>query len=266
MKERIFPAAPAMREGRAAAPEGWDEALWKKLPPEARDKVRAMQEAQEAALMQCQRARLKDAMAFSRTLDEAGGLARRMAVFAEEVMKGDFHGIDWNALKSRDPDRAMALRRHFSRRAQTLEAMLGDMRRTAAEGERRRRVAEEARMRDELAAARPELEALLQASGEPCGRDCIGMLCAYLQDFGVPKEAVEAMSHGYEFRLALRAMLYDRMKDGLARAAERLSAAPDIHRPRRAHAADSGSRAALRDSLTSNPNSTEALAALFAAM
>ena len=94
------------------------------------------------------------------------------------------------------------------------------------------------------------------------------LMARVLQENGVPREAIGMMSKGYELELATKAMLYDRGLDARRAAAAKVAEAPKVQTPHGAASADGdGARLkAARAALNKNPNSTEALAALFAAM
>ncbi|MBR5184936.1 MAG: hypothetical protein IKW19_01435, partial [Akkermansia sp.] len=91
-------------------------------------------------------------------------------------------------------------------------------------------------------------------------------MAEYLLKSGVPMEALHAMSRGYELELCTKAMLFDKMQKRRAEAEAKLADVPSVLSPRRSGREEGDRLGRARAALNKNPNSTEALAALFAAM
>ena len=91
-------------------------------------------------------------------------------------------------------------------------------------------------------------------------------MAEYLLKSGVPMEALRAMSRGYELELCTKAMLFDKMQKRRAEAEAKLADVPAVLSPRRSGREEGDRLGRARAALNKNPNSTEALAALFAAM
>ena len=91
-------------------------------------------------------------------------------------------------------------------------------------------------------------------------------MAEYLLKSGVPMEALRAMSRGYELELCTKAMLFDKMQKRRAEAEAKLAEVPAVLSPRRSGREEGDRLGRARAALNKNPNSTEALAALFAAM
>ena len=91
-------------------------------------------------------------------------------------------------------------------------------------------------------------------------------MAEYLLKSGVPMEALRAMSRGYELELCTKAMLFDKMQKRRAEAEAKLADVPSVLSPRRSGREEGDRLGRARAALNKNPNSTEALAALFAAM
>jgi hypothetical protein len=90
---------------------------------------------------------------------------------------------------------------------------------------------------------------------------------AWLRSQGVPDEAVASIRHGWELEIAAKAMLFDGMAEARRRAAAKLAEAPALLAPRgRGENDGSGRLRRARAALNKHPNSTEALAELFAAL
>ena len=133
----------------------------------------------------------------------------------------------------------------------------------AAEAERTgQRVISE--VQDALEAVLPRIAKLV---GEGFERKAFKVeMAQYLLQQGVPMEAVCAMSRGYELELCTKAMLFDKMQSRRAEAEAKLADVPLVQSPRRAGLDEGDKLGRARAALNKNPNSTEALAALFAAM
>lgn len=92
-------------------------------------------------------------------------------------------------------------------------------------------------------------------------------LRAWLRAQGVPDELVNAMRHGYEVEIAAKAMLFDKLAEARRSAAAKVADAPSVLAPQGRTEADGSDRVRrARAALNKNPNSTEALAALFSAL
>ena len=91
-------------------------------------------------------------------------------------------------------------------------------------------------------------------------------MAEYLLKSGVPMEALRAMSRGYELEICTKAMLFDKMQKRRAEAEAKLADVPAVLSPRRSGREEGDRLGRARAALNKNPNSTEALAALFAAM
>ena len=75
------------------------------------------------------------------------------------------------------------------------------------------------------------------------------------------------MSRGYELELATKAMLYDNFMEAKAKASAKVAEAPKVQAPRGVKLAGEGDALArARARLDKNPNSGDAIEALFEAM
>jgi hypothetical protein len=176
--------------------------------------------------------------------------------------------VDMAELARRDPQALARLHATAHSNGQALDALRGrstQLERNLANAEAQRtgqRVACE--VQDALEAVLPRIAKLV---GEGFERKAFKLdIARYLLEQGVPAEAVCAMSRGYELELCTKAMLFDRMQGRRAEAEAKLADLPAVHSPRRAGLDEGDKLGRARAALNKNPNSTEALAALFAAM
>ena len=249
------------RPKNSRAPEGWDAELWFGIAPEIRDKVRARLREQEDMF----RSRSEAAEQSCRQMNE--GMAQMLASM-QAAHRGALSRVDWKELSRRDPQAfarlSEALRKNgagmdeLRKRGSALHAQLS---RREAERTARRVSAE---MQEAFEAVLPRIAELI---GEGFERKAFKEeMAQYLLQAGVPPEALLAMSKGYELELCTKAMLFDKMKKRRAEAEAKLAEVPEVSSPRRSGLEEGSRLGRARAELNKNPNSTEALAALFAAM
>ncbi len=131
------------------------------------------------------------------------------------------------------------------------------------------RAEEQAQARRDMEAAFPAvLERVAALVGEGFERGTFReQMRAWLRAQGVPDEAVAAIRHGWELEIAAKAMLYDSMAEARRRAAAKVAEAPAVLAPRgRGENDGAGRLRRARAALSKHPNSTAALAELFAAL
>lgn len=131
------------------------------------------------------------------------------------------------------------------------------------------RAREEEQARRDMEAAFPAiLERVAALVGKDFERGSFrDSMRSWLREQGVPDEAVAAIRHGWELEIAAKAMLYDRMAEARRTAAAKLAEAPAVLAPHGRSEQDGTDRLRrARAALIKHPNSTEALAELFAAL
>ena len=246
---------------KMSVPEGWDAELWLSIAPEVRGKVLEKFREHESGFRDKSEAALRS----RREVNE--GMARMLGSM-QAAHKGALSRVDWQALAQRDPQAFARLNATAQECGESVDALRGrgsQLHRNLAahEAERTaRRVASE--VQDALEAVLPRIAELV---GEGFERKAFrAEMAQYLQSQGVPFEAVCAMSKGYELELCTKAMLFDKMQKRRAEAEAKLADVPAVRSPRRAGLDEGDRLGRARAALNKNPNSTEALAALFAAM
>ena len=235
-------------------PEGWDAELWLSIAPEVRDKLAA-------------KLREKGDSGLRSRREMNAGMANMLSAM-QAAHKGALSRVDMAELARRDPQALARLHATAHSNGQAMDALRGrstQLERNLANAEAQRtgqRIASE--VQDALEAVLPRIAKLV---GEGFERKAFKLdIARYLLEQGVPAEAVRAMSRGYELELCTKAMLFDKMQGRRAEAEAKLADLPAVHSPRRAGLDEGDKLGRARAALNKNPNSTEALAALFAAM
>lgn len=244
-----------------AAPEGWDPELWLGIAPEVRDKVRAKLREHEDSF-------LRKSEAGEQARREASEGMARMLEAMQAAHRGALSRVDWQELSRRDPQAFARLSEAARRSGEGMDALRrrgSALHQNIARREAEvtgRRIAHE--LNEAFEAVLPRIAELV---GEGFERKAFKLeMARYLVEQGVPVQAVCSMSRGYELELCTKAMLFDRMQKRRAEAEAKLADLPAVQSPRRAGMDEGDRRARARAELSRNPNSTEALAALFAAM
>ena len=119
-------------------------------------------------------------------------------------------------------------------------------------------------MAAEFAQVHPEIKALIGAGFD--GKTFAADMAQYMASQGCPESVINGLSKGYEVKLIAKAMLFDKMMTNRAAAAKKVAEAPKVQAPRGAVPADNSRAAKARALLNKNPDSTDALAAVFEAM
>jgi hypothetical protein len=246
-------------------PEGWEDAMWQGMGADVRGKVDAMVKAHAEALASKEKA-MRDA--------EAQHKAQAMKANAEmqtslnimrAVVEGEFRGIDWQGLSATDPAMYVELQKQYQQRMGAIQQMQQRVAQQSAQLAQAQAAEAQAAMQNELATVLPKVKALMGAGYT--GETYRAELAQYLEKSGVPMEAIGNITKGYELELATKAMLWDKQQQAREAASAKVASIPAVQSPRGAAAVDDGDRLkSARARLNKNPNSTEALAALFAAM
>ena len=254
----------AGQDGDIPMPAGWDRALWQGLSPEVRAVINAGEQAHAQALAQARAARQAE-----RQLEDAFAVAANAQIqqalsTMKHIVEGEYGAVDWQELAQRDPATYVRLQRACNARMDAIRRVQQGVERQTREYEARRAAQARQAVADEFAVVQPEIRAMLGAAFN--GRQFAEDVASYMHEQGCPAEVINNLSKGYELKLVAKAMLYDRLQTQRAAAARKLAQAPTVQPPRGASLADSHSRARQALSrLNRDPNSTDALAALFEA-
>lgn len=247
-------------------PEGWDDAMWQGTAPELRGKIDSMVKAHAEALSSREKAMQEAAAKHMQEQVRANAEMQTSLGIMRRVVEGEFAGIDWAGLAKQDPAMYVELQAQYQQRMNAIQQMQKNVAAQSASIAQAQAAQAQEAMKAERAAVLPKIQALMGSGYN--GAKFSAELKAYLEQSGVPSNIVGMMSKGYEVELATKAMLYDRNMEARQAAAAKVAEAPRVQEPHGAGTADGdGARIkAARAHLNKNPNSTEALAALFAAM
>lgn len=246
-------------------PEGWEDAMWKALQPEARGKVDALIKGHADAVsrhtgeMEAMKAQT------AQTLAKANAEAQQLLDFARQVVEGEFANVNWQELRQ-NPELYMQAQDLFNGRRSALNQLQAQLAANQQAAQQQAMAQAQAALASEFAATEPKLKAMMGAEYERVKfRD--GMR-DYLKKAGATDAEISGINRGYMLELATKAMLYDKSFEARQAAAAKVAEAPKVQAPN-GSGSDNGDGARLkaaRAHLNKNPNSTEALAALFAAM
>ncbi|HJD97248.1 hypothetical protein [Mailhella massiliensis] len=255
-EEEVLPDIPM--------PEGWEESVWQGLAPEAKNAVNAREEAHAQAMAgvraeQRQERKRQEAFAV-----EANARIQQALFAMRQIVEGEYGSVDWNGLAQSDPAAYVRLQQAYNARMGAIQRVQQGVAQQVRQYEAERAAEAQKALAAEFAGVQPELRALMGAGFE--GKTFAADMAKYMQEQGCPPEVVNGLSKGYELKLIAKAMLYDRLQARRAQAAKKVAEAPRVQSPRGATPAETDIRARkAREMLGRNPDSTEALAALFEA-
>lgn len=253
-------AKPEAEHPAVPLPEGWDDAMWSGLTPEVQAHINERVQAHAQALAAKEKAQ-QDLIAKQNeyTVQTNAQLQQALAVM-KQIVNAEYGGIDWAAIAQSDPAAYVQLQQQY---AQRMSAIQGIQKGITAQAEqiRQARAAEAKKHLDsEYAQVLPEVQALMGAGFN--GKQFASEVAQYLTSQGVPSEAINGIENGYELKLAVKAMLFDRMQKARSTAAAKVADAPKVAAPNGGAGQENGGMRgskAMR-AFRSNPNSTEALA------
>ena len=246
-------------------PEGWEEAMWQALQPDVRGKVDALIKSHADAVSKHTGELEAMKAQTAQTLAKANAEAQQLLDFARQVVEGEFANVNWNEIRQ-NPELYMQAQDLFNSRRSTLNQLQAQLAANQQAARQQAMAQAQAALATEWAATEPRLKAMMGAEYERLKfRD--GMR-DYLKKAGATDAEISGINRGYMLELATKAMLYDKSFEARQAAAAKVAEAPKVQSPS-GSGADIGDGARLkaaRAHLNKNPNSTEALAALFAAM
>ncbi len=247
-------------------PEGWEDAQWQALSPEARQAVDAREKAHAQALVDERKASAEARQNRDAYLGRANQILESAKALVGQIMEGEFAGIDWNQLAQNDPSTYGVLRQRYDARMQAVQAIQQEISRTEQAYRQDRQRESMGAMQNELAMTEPRLKAMFGAGWN--GKQFAQEAVAYLQNAGFSKSAISGITRGCELELVAKAMAWDKAAGARASAQKKLAEAPAVQAPRGSAQTDEAGAAYKRAKsiLHNNPRSTEALADVFNAM
>lgn len=246
-------------------PEGWDEAVYRAMPPEARSAVEQREQAHAEAVRQhiasVQKAQAEQAEYEQRVANEL-----QIALQAANlIVNAEFDGVNWLELQRTDPAQFLALDAERKQRMAAIQQLQAKAQ--AAEMYRQKKEAERnhVQLKAEFDAALPKVRKLVGEGFE--GKAFRSELCEYMTSCGISPEVQGMLSKGYELEIITKAMLYDKQLTTAAAAAKKVAEAPVVHVNNKTNRDNGNERfSKARAVLKTNPNSTDALAAVFESM
>ena len=251
-------------DGDIPMPAGWDRALWQGLGPEVRAAINAGEQSHAQAMARARAERqaerqLQDAFAVA-----ANAQIQQALTTMKHIVEGEYGAVDWQGLAQSDPAAYVRLQQACNARMAAIRRIQQGVEQQTRLYEARRAALARQAVADEFAVVQPEIRAMLGAAFN--GRQFAEDVASYMHEQGCPAEVINNLSKGYELKLVAKAMLYDRLKAQRAAAARKVAQAPEVQPPRGTFAGGTPDRVMkARALLGKNPNSTDALAALFEA-
>lgn len=253
---------PAQAAPAVPMPDGWDDGMWKGLPPEVQAHINSRVQAHAQAI-----AAEKQAMANLREQQEqftqqANAQMQQALATMQHIIEGEFAQVNWQELANSDPAMYVRLQQLYANRMGAVREVEQGIAQRVEQMRAAEKQKADAALETEYQSSLPEIKALFGAGFE--GKRFVKDMADYMTANGVPREAVNGMSKGYELKFVAKAMLFDRMQQARASAAAKVAEAPKVAAPRSGAAQDNsgaGMTKAMRG-LRANPNSTEALAAV----
>ena len=245
-------------------PEGWDDAMWQGLAPEVRSAVHAREQAHAQAMAQVQVEQQAAKQKQEQFAIAANAQLQQALATMKQIVEGEYSGVDWNGLAQSDPATYIKLQQAYNARMGAIQRIQQGVAQQVKQYEAERAQEAQKSMAAEFAQVQPEIKALIGAGFD--GKTFASDMARYMAEQGCPAQVINGLSKGYEVKMIAKAMLYDKMMTNRAAAAKKVAEAPKVQAPRGAAPADNSRAAKARALLNKNPDSTDALAAVFEAM
>ena len=244
-------------------PEGWEEAEWSALTARAKNAVNAREQAHAKAVADVRAEQLAERKRQEAFAVEANAQIQQALFAMRRIVEGEYGSVDWNALAQADPATYIKLQQAYQTRMEAIGRVQQGLAQQVRRYEAERAAEARKSMAAEFAQVQPEIRALMGAGFD--GKAFAADMAEYMRAQGCPAEAINGLSKGYELKLVAKAMLYDRLQARRAQAAKKVAEAPRVQAPRSGASAEEGRVRKAREMLGRNPDSTDALAALFEA-
>ena len=241
-------------------PEGWEDAMWQGLAPEVRSAVHAREQAHAQAIAQAQAEQHAAKQEQEKFAIAANAQIQQALATMKQIVEGEYGGVDWNGLAQSDPATYIKLQQAYNARMGAIQRIQQGVAQQVKQYEAARAQDAQKSMAAEFAQVQPEIKAGFD------GKTFAADMAQYMASQGCPAQVINGLSKGYEVKLIAKAMLFDKMMTNRAAAAKKVAEAPKVQAPRGAVLADNSRAAKARALLNKNPDSTDALAAVFEAM
>ena len=244
-------------------PEGWEDAVWQGLTPEARNAVNAREQAHAQAMVKVEQEKQVVLQQREQFAIAANAQIQQALATMKQIVEGEYGGVDWNGLAQSDPATYIKLQQAYNARMGAIQRVQQGLAQATKQYEAQRAQEAQKAMAAEFAQVQPEIKALIGAGFD--SKTFASDVARYMQEQGCPAEVINGLTRGYEVKLIAKAMLYDKLMTQRASAAKKIAEAPKVQAPRGAAPADNSRAAQARALLNKNPNSTDALASLLEA-
>lgn len=244
-------------------PEGWEDAVWQGLTPEARNAVNAREQAHAQAMVKVEQEKQVVLQQREQFAIAANAQIQQALATMKQIVEGEYGGVDWNGLAQSDPATYIKLQQAYNARMGAIQRVQQGLAQATKQYEAQRAQEAQKAMAAEFAQVQPEIKALIGAGFD--SKTFASDVARYMQEQGCPAEVINGLTRGYEVKLIAKAMLYDKLMTQRASAAKKIAEAPKVQAPRGAVSADNSRAAKARALLNKNPNSTDALASLLEA-
>lgn len=251
-------------EPEVPMPEGFEDTLWQGLAPEVRSAVHAREQAHAQAIAQVQAEKQAVKQQQEQFAIAANAQIQQALATMKQIVEGEYGNIDWNGIAQSDPATYIKLQQAYNARMSAIQRVQQGVAQQVKQYEAERAQEAQKAMTAEFETVQPEIKALIGTGFD--GKKFAADMAQYMAEQGCPPQVINGLSKGYEVRLIAKAMLYDKLMTQRASAAKKVAEAPTVQAPRGAVPADNSRVAKARALLNKDPNSTDALAALFEAM
>ena len=245
-------------------PEGWEDDMWQGLSPEVRSAVHAREQAHAQAIAQVQAEKQAVKQQQEQFAIAANAQIQQALATMKQIVEGEYSGVDWNGLAQSDPATYIKLQQAYNARMGAIQRIQQGVAQQVRQYESARQADAQEAMTAEFETVQPEIKALIGTGFD--GKKFAADMAQYMAGQGCPPQVINGLSKGYEVKMIAKAMLFDKMMTNRAAAAKKVAEAPKVQAPRGAVSADNSRAAKARALLNKNPDSTDALAAVFEAM
>lgn len=144
-------------------PEGFEEAVWQGLTPEAREAVNAREQAHAQAMVRAEQEKQTVLQQREQFAIAANAQIQQALATMKQIVEGEYGGVDWNGLAQSDPATYIKLQQAYNARVGAIQRVQQGVAQATKQYEAQR--AQEARkaMASEFAQVQPEIKALIGA-------------------------------------------------------------------------------------------------------
>lgn len=244
-------------------PEGWDESMWKGLSPEVQIHINERIQAHAQALAAQEKAQAELRAQHEQYTLKTNSEMQQALTTMKQVIEGEYGQINWQELANSDPATYVKLQQMYQQRMGAIQQIQRNITEQANQYRAAREQQAAVALDNEYKAVLPEIKAMMGSGFN--GKNYAAEISNYMLSQGVPKEAINSVTNGYELKLATKAMLYDKILSQRSAAAQKVAQAPKVAAPTTGNVAEAnqGKRSKALSALNRNPDSIDALTSLF---